>query len=238
MENQYEITVSWDEGEGAFIAEVPALNGCAAKGWTRAEAMGNAERAIRDWIRTAEAEGRTIPPPVRTADLHEAAQLAMTARGVRKRSATMICGLPLYDIAIGPNPETGEVRGRARGIVAIGDIATGWLALGGLAKGIVALGGLALGGIVFGGGAIGVVGLGGFAVGLLAALGGFAMGGIAGGGIAIGGVAVGGIAIGYYACGGAAVGKFVLSAAEQSPQALQFFKQWAPWLLDFVNIKR
>jgi hypothetical protein len=53
------------------------------------------------------------------------------AVGYRKRSGTVLFGLPLYDIAVGANPEAGEARGHARGIVAIGDIATGWLAIGG-----------------------------------------------------------------------------------------------------------
>ena len=64
--------------------------------------------------------------------------------GVRKRSSKVICGLPLYDIALGPDLQKGEVRGHARGIIAIGDVATGWLAVGGAARGIVAIGGAAL----------------------------------------------------------------------------------------------
>ena len=45
-------------------------------------------------------------------------------KGVRKRSEKKLFGLPLYDIAIGADPEKDEKRGRARGIIAIGDIAT------------------------------------------------------------------------------------------------------------------
>ena len=44
-------------------------------------------------------------------------------RGIRKRSPKTLCGLPLVDIAIGPDPEKGEMRGHAHGIIAIGDIA-------------------------------------------------------------------------------------------------------------------
>jgi len=81
-------------------------------------------------------------------------------RGIRKRSARSFCGLPLVDIAIGSDPEKNEIRGRAHGIIAIGDIARGWLALGGIAMGgaaigIVAIGGGALGYYAFGGGASG-----------------------------------------------------------------------------------
>lgn len=142
-----------------------------------------------------------------------------TKLGTRKRSGRMICGLPLYDIALGPDLEKGEARGHARGIIAIGDVATGWLALGGVARGIVAVGGAAWG----------FVSVGGMAVGGLA-LGGAAAGGLAIGGGAIGIVAVGGGAIGYYAAGGGAWGKYIVSAAERSPEAVEFFNRWIPWM--------
>ena len=91
-------------------------------------------------------------------------------RCIRKRSTTMICGAPLYDIALGPDLERGEMRGHARGIVAIGDIATGVVALGGLARGLFAFGGLAMGGgalglVAMGGGAFGYYAMGGGAAG-------------------------------------------------------------------------
>ncbi len=54
--------------------------------------------------------------------------------GVRKRSRNYVWGLPLYDIAIGPDADKSEVRGHARGIVAVGDIATGIVAVGGFAR--------------------------------------------------------------------------------------------------------
>ena len=139
-------------------------------------------------------------------------------RGIRKRSDRYFWGLPLYDIAMGPDPEKGEMRGHARGIIAIGDLATGVLALGGIARGFVALGGVALGL---------VLGLGGLSTGLLA-VGGLAVGGIAIGGGAIGGIAVGGGAFGYYAVGGAAVGEHVISGMAQDPEAVRFFSEWLP----------
>lgn len=151
-------------------------------------------------------------------------------RGIRKRSEKTFCGLRWYEIALGPNPETGEVRGHARAIFAIGDIATGVVALGGLARGAVAVGGLALGLFCFGGLSIGVLlAFGGLALGGVA-LGGLAIGAFAAGGGAVGFVAVGGGAVGYYALGGGAFGKFVVSAMERSPEALAFFRQYLPWL--------
>ena len=141
-------------------------------------------------------------------------------RGVRNCSSVVLFGLPLYDVALGPDPETGQVRGHAKGIFAIGDIATGIFAFGGLARGIVAVGGLALG----------VFSIGGVSLAFLAALGGLAMGPIAVGGAAVGLVAVGGGALGYYACGGAAFGKYVLSAVEQDPEAVRLIENFVAWL--------
>ena len=145
-------------------------------------------------------------------------------RGIRKRSHRMVWGLPLYDIAMGPDPIKGELRGHARGIVAIGDFATGVLALGGIARGIVAVGGLAFG-LLFG--------VGGLCAGALA-LGGLAIGGIAIGGGAIGGIAIGGGAFGYYAVGGGALGEHVISGMRQDPEAIRFFSDRLPFLREFL----
>ncbi len=144
-------------------------------------------------------------------------------RSIRKRSSRRVWGLPLYDIAMGPDPAKGELRGHARGIVAIGDFATGVLALGGIARGGVAVGGLAFG-LLFGVGGLGVGGL---------AFGGMAIGGIAMGGGAIGGIAIGGGAFGYYAMGGGALGEHVISGMRQDPEAVRFFNDWLPFPQEF-----
>jgi hypothetical protein len=135
-------------------------------------------------------------------------------RGVRRRSAATFAGLPLYDVAWGPDPERGEIRGHAKGIIAIGDIATGVLALGGIVRGIIAVGGVS----------IGVLSLGGLSIGL-GAVGGLALGGIALGGGAIGHAAIGGGAIGYYACGGGVVGEYVVGPLERDPVAIEYFER-------------
>src|SRR5215471_14979384 len=72
-------------------------------------------------------------------------------RGVRRQSERKVFGLPLWAIAMGPDLARGEFRGHARGIIAIGDIATGWLAVGGLARGFLAIGGFAIGVLAVGG---------------------------------------------------------------------------------------
>lgn len=140
--------------------------------------------------------------------------------GIRRQSATRIAGWPLWSIAMGADPANGEMRGHARGIVAIGDMATGVLALGGLARGVVALGGLALGLFSFGG----------LAIGVLLAMGGGAIGGVAVGGAAAGDVAVGGGALGRYALGGAAAGSHVISATRCDAGAVAYFDAHLGWL--------
>jgi hypothetical protein len=60
---------------------------------------------------------------------------------VRRESPVRLFGLPLYSIAMGPDPASGELIGRATGIVAIGDHATGFIAMGGVAYGVHPVGG-------------------------------------------------------------------------------------------------
>ncbi|HKV48589.1 MAG TPA: type II toxin-antitoxin system HicB family antitoxin [Candidatus Acidoferrales bacterium] len=61
--HKYEVIIYWSTADEAFIAEVPELAGCAADGKTRAEALANAEVAIKEWIETAKELGRTVPVP-------------------------------------------------------------------------------------------------------------------------------------------------------------------------------
>ena len=109
------------------------------------------------------------------------------------RSRRTLLGLPLVHINL-------RDRGlcRAKGIIAIGNVATGFLAIGGLGVGLLTLGGLA----------VGIAAAGGLAAGLLLALGGGAFSlGLALGGCAVSqSVAIGGAAVGQYAAGGAALG--------------------------------
>src|SRR5687768_16670024 len=43
--------------------------------------------------------------------------------GIRRRATWTIARMPLYDIALGSAPGRREMRGHARGIIAIGDVA-------------------------------------------------------------------------------------------------------------------
>jgi hypothetical protein len=135
-------------------------------------------------------------------------------RSVRRRASWGIGNLPFWEVAVGPDPGTGESRGHARAVVAVGDIATGFVAVGGWARGVVALGGLATG----------LISLGGLSIGVLVAVGGLAIGSVAFGGGAVGKVAIGGGALGDYACGGGAAGTHVVSAARSDPEAEAFFR--------------
>lgn len=153
----------------------------------------------------------------RVAELeNELAASGRRSRGVRKRSEARIFGIPLYEIAMGPDPASGEARGHARAIFAVGDIATGIIAMGGVARGILAFGGVAIGLLTFGGCSIGF----GLAVG------GLAVGGVALGGCAVGVIAVGGAAFGYYAVGGGGLGVYFHGPARSDPEALELFRRW------------
>ena len=87
-------------------------------------------------------------------------------------SPRRLWGLPLVHIKLGRG------RCRAKGILAIGNVATGILSIGMVSCGVVALGSVSLG----------VLALGAVAVGLCGALGGAAMGFFAMGGIALWGL--------------------------------------------------
>jgi predicted RNase H-like HicB family nuclease len=60
---RYEVIIYWSAEDGAFIAEVPELAGCAADGPTPHEALANVEVVAREWIETARELGRTVPEP-------------------------------------------------------------------------------------------------------------------------------------------------------------------------------
>ena len=105
------------------------------------------------------------------------------------KSKKVLCGLPLIHI------NTGRGFYRAKGIIAVGNIATGVLSVGGLSMGIFSFGGVSAGGIS----------IGGLSLALLFSLGGISAGFIAVGGLAAGFFAAGGLAAGVYALGGCAI---------------------------------
>lgn len=119
------------------------------------------------------------------------------------KSKRTLFGIPLVHINLGRN-------GWARGIIAIGSIATGLVALGGVAFGLFTLGGVSIGLLLaLGAVSLGVVSIGAIAVGLLAW-----------GGLALGWLAVGGMSLGVYAAGGAAVASKVAVGGAAAAQQL------------------
>lgn len=121
------------------------------------------------------------------------------------KSKRTLFGLPLVHINIGPG------LCRAKGIVAIGDIALGLIAMGGLSAGLFSLGGVSLGLLLaLGGAAIGGCSVGGLSFGLLAW-----------GGLAFGLISYGGIACGLYAAGGVVkASRVAIGAVASAPLAI------------------
>jgi hypothetical protein len=77
--------------------------------------------------------------------------------------------LPVVHIAVGGRQEDGRYRlGRARGIIALGDIAIGLVAEGGVAIGLLSVGGVALGLGSVGAVAVGLAAVGAVSIGLVA----------------------------------------------------------------------
>ncbi len=124
-------------------------------------------------------------------------------------------GFPLVHIHFGSGLK------RAKGIIAIGNVAQGVVAIGVASIGIIAIGSIS----------VGLITLACIGVGLLAALGCIAVGPLAVGGIAIGILSFGGIAIGRYAIGGVAlasriakggVGDAVIAIADEAKGEFTF----------------
>lgn len=172
-------------------------------------------------------------------------QLSKTAsqpnQSKRYRSRLSFAGLPLLSIAYGPDHSNQQKRGRARGWIAIGDIAIGGIAIGNVSIGPIAIGTLSIGILSIGGTAIGLASLGAIAAGMLA-LGGLALGWHS----AIGGCAVsseaalGGLAVSTnQAAGQLPIAAKVMEASQLAEQdawmhtAFEYgpYASWLPLLL-------
>jgi transcriptional regulator with XRE-family HTH domain len=106
------------------------------------------------------------------------------------KSSKTIAGLPLVHI------NTGRGLRHARGIIAIGNIATGIISIGAVSAGIISIGALSFGLAALGAFTFGIIALGAVSTGVIAA-----------GGIAVGYFAAGGVARGIYAIGGVAIAR-------------------------------
>jgi len=63
VESKYEMVIYWSEEDEAFLVEVPELPGCMADGPTYQEAVGEAEKVLDMWIRSARELNRPVPEP-------------------------------------------------------------------------------------------------------------------------------------------------------------------------------
>lgn len=151
------------------------------------------------------------------------------------KSQWHIGSLPLIHIHFGRGIK------KAKGIIAIGNVAIGVVSFGGLAIGLLSLGGLGIGGLVFGGLALGILAMGGMSLGYIA-VGGLAIGIYACGGLAIGQtLAIGGKAIGQIAIGGSPSGRYTLVTKRQSLLEIISFLKSIPlhvpqWIIDILTI--
>jgi hypothetical protein len=117
--------------------------------------------------------------------------MAVGRRAMEYRSEQVWGDLPVVHVSVGGRRADGRYRlGRARGIIALGDVATGLVAVGGVAIGLLSVGGVAIGPVALGGVAVGLVAVGGVALGLVAI-----------GAVAMGLTAVGALTIGLVAAG-------------------------------------
>lgn len=61
--HKYEVILYWSDEDGAFVAEVPELPGCAAHGQSQEDALYHVQEAISLWLDTAAEFGDPIPEP-------------------------------------------------------------------------------------------------------------------------------------------------------------------------------
>jgi len=59
--HKYEIIISWNEADEAFIAEMPALKGCIAHGETQEDALRQVKSVAQEWLKIAADMGWSIP---------------------------------------------------------------------------------------------------------------------------------------------------------------------------------
>ncbi len=144
-------------------------------------------------------------------------------------SKARLWGLPVLHVNIGLGVY------RAKGIFALGNIATGFFTLGLLSVGLIAFGFLSLGILAFGdialgllsaaGVAIGLITFGGVSIGAFMSFGGLAIGQFAVGGAAFGRIAIGGYAEGWLAVGAEPYGEHVFYVPEDMEALSDFLTE-------------
>jgi hypothetical protein len=129
------------------------------------------------------------------------------------KSHTTVFGLPLVHYTRGICPETGR-RIAAKGIVAVGRLATGVLAVGHASLGLIAIGQLGIGILLgLGQASTGVMAVGQVAIGFVFGL----------GQLATGLIAIGQLGVGNYVLAQIGFGKHIWSQKVVDPEAVRFF---------------
>ena len=59
----HHINIFYSDEDGGYVADIPDLACCSAFGETPERALAEVLTAKAAWIETAEAEGRSVPPP-------------------------------------------------------------------------------------------------------------------------------------------------------------------------------
>jgi len=132
------------------------------------------------------------------------------------KSHATFMGLPFFHYTRGKCPETGR-RIIAKGVIAIGRLATGIIAIGHASFGLIAIGQLGLGILLgLGQASTGFYAIGQLAWGLMFGLGQFATGQIA----------IGQFAYGKYVLAQLGYGDYVWSMKRADPEAVKFFKSF------------
>lgn len=169
-----------------------------------AEMLGVSRQAISKWesgqtypetdklITISEIFGVTVDSLLKDSEVQEDRGNTVSAPYWQRRgtyyeykSKRTVYGLPLVHVHIGFGMK------RAKGIIAIGNVAQGVISIGIFAIGLLSLGCISLG----------LIGIGALTLGLLFALGSVAIGAISVGAIAIGIVSVGALSFGVYSIG-------------------------------------
>jgi predicted RNase H-like HicB family nuclease len=63
MECHYRINIFYSESDGAYVAEIPELNGCSAFGHSPEEALDEVLIAQELWLQACARRGKPIPTP-------------------------------------------------------------------------------------------------------------------------------------------------------------------------------
>jgi predicted RNase H-like HicB family nuclease len=63
LEARYEIDIFWSIEDEAYVAVVPALPNCSARGASREEALARAQEAIREEVKVRQKYGAALSEP-------------------------------------------------------------------------------------------------------------------------------------------------------------------------------